>query len=107
MIIDFNKIQSYGATREILNIEPLGAKWESFGWNVKRVDGHNLLQLNEVIFPNDYDIQEIESPTVIICDTIKGKGVSFMEGELKWHYSAANQDELQEALSQVKLIYEK
>ena len=107
VLIDCNKIQSYGDTKEILNTEPLVAKWESFGWNVKRIDGHDLVQLNEAIFPNEDNMKEIESPTAIICDTIKGKGVSFMERELKWHYSSATQDELQEAISQVKLIYEK
>jgi transketolase len=107
VIIDFNKIQSYGSNKEILDIEPLGAKWESFGWNVKRVAGHDLNQLIEAIFPNQNECQNIDSPTVIICDTIKGKGVSFMEGELKWHYSSANQNELQEALSQVKIKHEK
>jgi transketolase len=49
----------------------------------------------------------LDSPTVIICDTIKGKGVSFMEGELKWHYSSANPQELREALSQVENRHEK
>jgi transketolase len=107
LIIDFNKIQSYGSNTEILDIEPLGAKWESFGWNVKRIDGHDFLELNHAIFPDGNEKRELDSPTVIICDTIKGKGVSFMEGELKWHYSSANPQELRDALSQVENRHEK
>jgi len=107
LVIDFNKIQSYGSNSEILDIEPLGAKWESFGWDVKRIDGHDFFELNQALFPDGNEKMGLDSPTVIICDTIKGKGVSFMEGELKWHYSSANPQELREALSQVENRHEK
>lgn len=81
MIIDCNGMQALGKTSEILNIEDLGDKFLAFGWNVKRVDGHNHEQL-KVAFKSFAD----DVPTCIIANTIKGKGVSFMENNNIWHY---------------------
>ena len=87
VIVDYNKIQSFGRVDEIMNLEPFGQKWISFNWDVHEIDGHNFEQL----------ITAFESkstkPKVIIANTVKGKGVSFMENKLEWHYKSPNNDE--------------
>lgn len=99
-IVDYNKVQENGPTNEIKNLEPLADKWASFGWNVKEVIGHNLRSLQEG-FMNFNACKG--KPTVLIAHTIKGKGVSFMEGENKWHGKAPNADQLKEALAELSL----
>jgi len=79
-IIDRNKLQSMKTTEETLSLEPLRDKLIAFGWNVIEVDGHNH---NELFSALDSDTKK---PKVIIANTIKGKGVSFMENEISWHY---------------------
>lgn len=87
IIVDYNKMQSLGSTNEILNLEPLNAKWSSFNFNVLEIDGHNHEQILES-YNRFYDYSKINlKPTVIIAHTIKGKGVSFMENNLLYHYS--------------------
>ena len=72
VIIDYNKLQAFGKTNEVLNLEPLAEKWKAFGWIAKEIDGHNFDELLEIL-------QKIpivkDKPHVIICHTIKGKGV--------------------------------
>lgn len=85
VIIDYNKLQSYGPTREVLDLEPLTEKWRSFGFEVGEVDGHDvnaLEQLTERIPLN------ISKPTAIICHTIKGKGFPFAENKAEWHHKS-------------------
>ena len=94
-IVDYNKIQENGPTNEIKNLEPLKKKWESFGWNALEVDGHNF---EELIAALDKFENTKGKPTVIIANTIKGKGVSFMEGQAKWHGKAPNKEQLEAAL---------
>ena len=87
IIVDYNKMQSLGATNEILNLEPLNAKWSSFNFNVLEIDGHNHEQILES-YNHFYNYSKTNlKPTVIIAHTIKGKGVSFMENKLLYHYS--------------------
>lgn len=81
VIIDRNEMQAMGYCKDIINTEPFASKWESFGWNVIEVDGHNHDDLRQALKTHVTD-----KPTVIIAHTIKGKGVSFMENELLWHY---------------------
>ena len=81
-IIDYNKLQSIESTYNTLNLEPLVSKWESFGWEVHEVDGHNHLKL-EKLFKK---IKKSSKPVCIIAHTIKGKGISFMENNNLWHY---------------------
>lgn len=97
-IVDYNKVQENGPTNEIKNLEPLSDKWSSFGWEVREVIGHNFSQLRQAFadFKSNKD-----KPFVILAHTIKGKGVSFMEGERKWHGKAPNADQLQEALAEL------
>ena len=97
-IVDYNKVQENGPTNDIKNLEPLKAKWESFGWHACEVDGHDFTELM-----NALDTAELikEKPSVIIAHTIKGKGVSFMEGKAAWHGKAPNQEQLQQALKEI------
>lgn len=82
-IIDYNKMQSLDFCENTLELGDLGAKWRAFGWNVKEIDGHNHGQLRNALSDTS---NENHRPTVIIADTVKGKGVSFMENDILWHY---------------------
>ena len=97
-IIDHNKIQALGCTRDIINLEPIGEKWGCFGWNVQEINGHNFKQ----IF-NALNSLSLTQPNVIILHTIKGKGVSFMENELLWHYRAPDEKEYELALKELMI----
>ena len=79
---DFNKIQLDGFMVDVMGIEDLGAKWESFGWFVQRIDGHDVKQIDEAILRAQ---QEQTRPSMIILDTIKGKGVDFAENRADNH----------------------
>ncbi|MFA5088681.1 MAG: transketolase [Candidatus Omnitrophota bacterium] len=94
-IVDYNKVQENGPVNEIKNLEPLAEKWKNFGWNVIEVDGHDLVK---VIAALDRMDQMKGKPTVIVAHTIKGKGVSFMEGQAKWHGKAPDNENLKKAL---------
>src|SRR6266581_3714191 len=82
-IVDYNKIQSLGSVKEVLDLEPFGAKWRAFGWAVREIDGHNFVAIVAALESVPF---EEDRPSCVIAHTIKGKGVSFMEGELLWHY---------------------
>ena len=86
-ILDYNKLQSFGRTNDVINQEPLSERWRAFGWDVIEVDGHNFNQLQEAF------LLQHKKPKIIIAHTIKGKGVSFMEDRLEWHYKSPNDDE--------------
>jgi transketolase len=97
-IIDYNKIQSLGSVAEVLELEPLGAKWRSFGWTVREIDGHDLVQVVDAL---DKIPTARTRPTCVIAHTIKGKGVSFMEGKVLWHYRSPDAEEYRRALSEL------
>lgn len=80
VLIDRNNLQGYGRPSELVSFESLDEKFKSFNWDVHRVNGHDLEALEQALRAPQ------NKPKVIICDTIKGKGVSFMEDEMKWHY---------------------
>ena len=98
-IIDYNKVQENGPTNEIKNLEPLAAKWAAFGWNVLEIDGHSIEALKEAF---DKFSSTKGKPTVIIANTVKGKGISFMEGKCAWHGKAQNKEQLAQALAELK-----
>ncbi|MDP3991296.1 MAG: transketolase [Candidatus Colwellbacteria bacterium] len=91
--IDNNRLQAMGRTKDILDIEPLDERVKSFGWAVQRVDGHNFEKIKSAL-----QSASNSSPNMIICDTIKGKGVSFMENNNLWHYANIKQDDYEKAL---------
>ena len=95
-IIDYNKLQSLGRVSETINIEPLSAKWRAFGWNTLRLDGHNHGALRAAFAATDS-----RRPTCIIADTVKGRGVSFMEDQVLWHYRAPQGDEYVAAMREL------
>jgi transketolase len=96
VLIDRNNLQGYGRPSELVSFESLDEKFRSFNWDVHRVNGHDFNELNNAIeAPQD-------KPKVIICDTIKGKGVSFMEDKLKWHYFIVTDEKLDAALEELK-----
>jgi transketolase len=82
-IVDVNGQQALGYTREILNLEPLGARWESFGWDVHEVDGHDVSALGATVESLRLDDGP---PHVVLARTVAGKGVPFMESRIEWHY---------------------
>ncbi len=86
IIIDYNKLQSMKATNETLNLEPLADKWTSFGWAVREVDGHNHDDMIKVFSNLPF---EKGKPSCLIAHTVKGRGVSFMENNIVWHYRTA------------------
>ncbi|MGC1830154.1 MAG: transketolase [Candidatus Acidiferrales bacterium] len=97
-IVDYNKIQSLGTVKEVLDLEPLAAKWRAFGWSVQEIDGHNLEQIEDALSTVP---AEPGKPTCILAHTVKGKGVSFMEDKLLWHYRTPDPDEMARALAEL------
>jgi transketolase len=97
-IVDANGQQAFGATLDVLNIEPLAERWRAFGWDVHEVDGHDLRTLTGVLHGLGYDSGK---PHVIIARTVCGKGVSYMERQVKWHYWPMNDEEYRQAESEI------
>ena len=97
-IVDYNKVQENGPTNEIKGLEPLGQKWAAFGWNVIEVDGHDIAKLVSA-FETFKKTQG--KPSVVIAHTVKGKGISFMEGKCAWHGKAPNKEQLASALAEL------
>ena len=97
-MIDYNKIQSLGSVKEVLNLDPLSDKFRAFRWAVREVDGHNSDQIRTALAGVPW---EPGKPSCLIAHTIKGKGVSFMENQLAWHYQSPNATQLQQALTEL------
>lgn len=98
VIIDRNNIQIEGYTEDIMPLEPLIQKWESFNWHVQSIDGHNF---EEIIGAVNKAYAIFNQPSVIIANTIPGKGVSFMERNFKWHGKAPNKEEAERAIKEL------
>jgi transketolase len=97
-IVDYNKVCQDSVTAELKDLEPIEDKWRAFGWDTHRIDGHNMQEIIEVLsLPLHAD-----KPRVIIADTIKGKGVSFMEGQTAWHGVAPSDEDLEKALKELE-----
>jgi transketolase len=97
-IVDYNKIQSLGTVKEVLDLEPFAEKWRAFGWGVREIDGHDLAQIEETLVSVPV---ESNKPTCVVAHTVKGKGVSFMENKLLWHYRAPDPGEMAKALEEL------
>jgi transketolase len=98
VIVDYNKIQSLGTVKAVLDLEPLGDKWRAFRWATRTIDGHDLTALDRALTQIPF---EPGSPSCLVANTVKGKGVSFMENNLQYHYTAPRGEELARALSEV------
>lgn len=97
--VDRNRLQIAGNTEEVLGLDPLPEKWRAFGWNVIIVDGHNVRQILDAV---DKASNSKRNPTVIIMNTIKGKGVSFMENNAEFHGKACTDEELAKAVAELE-----
>ncbi len=97
-IIDYNKLQAFGTTAEVMDLEPFADKWAAFGWSVREINGHDCQQiidsLNKIPFKKN-------KPSLVIAHTIPGKGVSFMENKLMWHYKSPTEEDLKKALQEL------
>jgi transketolase len=99
-IVDYNKIQSLGRVSEVLELEPLAEKLRAFRWAVQEVDGHNHEEVSKVLRKLPWAPGQ---PNFLIAHTIKGRGVSFMEDQLLWHYRSPREPQLAQALRELKL----
>ncbi|MHB1442558.1 MAG: transketolase [Candidatus Humimicrobiaceae bacterium] len=98
-ILDLNNVQLMGNVSEIMGIAPVADKWRAFGWEVIEIDGHDFKQLTESL----YKAKKVKGkPTIIIANTVKGKGVSFMENNCKWHGNVPSQDEYSAAIAEIR-----
>jgi transketolase len=100
VLIDRNRMQSFGDTEKTITLEPFPEKWQSFGWNVFEVDGHDHEEITRTLL--QAKSADTSKPSVIICNTIKGKGVSFMENEVVWHYRPPNEEQFNLALAELE-----
>ena len=98
-IVDYNRIQGIGRTSDVLELEPFTSKWEAFGWAVREVKGHDHNQLRQALTTVPYDNTK---PSVVIAHTTKGKGVSFMEDTVLWHYRIPSGAEFDAALAELE-----
>lgn len=96
-IIDRNGLQQGAPTEETVSLEPLAERWRSFGWDVEEIDGHDYAELLRVLTPS----AGREKPLCVIAKTVKGKGVSFMEGLVRWHHGIPNADEYARAIQEL------
>ena len=103
MFVDYNKIQSFGRTAEVLDLEPFADKFKSFNWHVQEIDGHNFKEIIESV---KIAKEKKGKPHCIIAHTIKGKGVSYMENKLEWHYHSPTGELMNQAIKDIESGYE-
>jgi transketolase len=99
VIVDYNKIQSLGSVKEVIDLDPLPDKWRAFGWAVRELDGHDLPAIEAAVTQLPF---EAGRPSCIVAHTVKGKGVSFMENKLLGHYRAPLGDDMTKALAELE-----
>jgi transketolase len=104
LFVDKNRQMIDGPVQEVMNIDPLADKWKAFNWEVLEIDGHNMLEIAEAI---DKAHQTEGKPTVVIANTVKGKGVDFRENETKWHYGAIDSEMGERAHASIEKMYER
>ncbi|MCG2586652.1 transketolase [Massilia sp. TS11] len=96
--VDFNKWQATGRSREVLGLDPLAEKFRTFGWKVHEIDGHDHAALLHAV----QDVRAgVGAPTMVVCHTVKGKGVSFMEDDNNWHYRIPTEEEVAKAKAEL------
>lgn len=97
--LDYNHLQIDGRIEDVMNPSPLPEKWQAFGWHVQEIDGHNLAEIRQAIALAQ---AEVNKPSMIIAQTVKGKGVSFMENQAGWHGSAPSQEQVAQAIKELQ-----
>jgi transketolase len=95
--LDYNKLQIDGANDDVMKVKPVDKKFKAFGWDVQEIDGHDFNQIVEAI----NNAKKSRKPSMIIANTIKGKGVSFMENNFEWHGKAPNEEQYLKAISEL------
>ena len=95
-IVDHNTLQISGRTRDVCSNEPLDEKWAAFGWDVRTIDGHNIPAITDALTRPSHG-----KPVAVIANTVKGKGISFMEDTVKWHHRVPTDDEYTTALTEL------
>jgi len=98
-IVDNNGQQAFGKTRDIINLDPLAQKWQAFGWDVREVDGHDVSELKNTLRGFSTGSGR---PHAVIADTVCGKGVSFMEGKVEWHYLPLSDEQYAAAMKEIE-----
>jgi transketolase len=98
-IVDDNGQQAFGKTKDVLDLHPLAEKWEAFGWDVVELDGHNVSEIQMALSKMD---DNGARPHVIIAKTLSGKGVSFMEGKVEWHYLPLSDEQYSQAMNELQ-----
>ena len=96
-VMDYNNLQGYGRPQDLCQFEPVCDKWKSFGWHICRINGHDMTQLLDALTEDPHG-----KPKMIVAETTKGKGVSFMEDRLEWHYYIVNDSYHDLALAELK-----
>jgi len=99
VILDYNKLQLYGQTNTIMNIEPVIEKWQVFGWNTIEINGHRI---NEIVQALENAVKFEGKPTIVVAHTVKGKGVSFMENKVEWHSLPPTKEQVEKALKELE-----
>ena len=97
VVLDFNKWQATDRSENVLQLSPLADKWHAFGWDAVEVDGHDIDEISSAL------VKRSDRPRAIIANTIKGKGISFMEDDNNWHYRIPTAEEVKRAFSELSL----
>ncbi|MEB3287251.1 MAG: transketolase [Vampirovibrionales bacterium] len=103
-IVDRNRLQIDGNTELVKALGQIAPKFAAFGWNIIEIDGHDYRQIQEALHQSDVLAKETEQPTVIVANTVKGKGVSFMENQAGWHGKAPNQEQYDKAKAELSAV---
>jgi transketolase len=98
LIVDYNKIQSFGRTKDILDLDPLADKFRAFRWAVREIDGHNIPEIRDSLRASSF---EPGRPSAIIAHTMKGRGIAAMEDQLAWHYKTPTAEQVDEAMREL------
>ncbi|HCG8561111.1 TPA: transketolase [Vibrio parahaemolyticus] len=101
--LDYNKLQFDGFTKDVMGMDPMLDKWESFGWYVVEVDGHDIKALTNVV--DNLPSPQSDVPTLVLCNTVKGNGISYMANNKKWHAGQLSDADYQQAMKDIKLNY--
>jgi transketolase len=97
-IVDLNGQQALGYTKDVMNLPRMADRWRAFGWDTHEVNGHNIFEMTSAM---ESCARGARAPHVLLAKTVFGKGVSFMQNEIKWHYLPMNDAEYAQALSEV------
>jgi transketolase len=98
LIVDYNKIQSFGRTKDVLDLDPLADKFKAFRWAVREIDGHDMEQILDTLQSLPF---EPGKPNVVIAHTVKGRGITAMEDQLAWHYKTPSADQVEAAMGEL------